>query len=281
MSKPMLCVTVTGETTAELRRRRDAVADADLIEMRLDTACDPMPAAALAGRHLPVIITCRPTWEGGSFTGSEEERKRILADALALGAEYVDLEWRSHFDDLIAHTSGRRIVLSTHDFHSVPIDLKARIHAMRTTGAEIVKIAATLTGLSDALPLLDAGARSGGGMVLIGMGPYGVVTRVLARRFGSAWTYAGGLGEIGQLTAASLLDDYRFRAISDATAIYGVVGHSVAHSVSPAMHNAAFRAGRIDAVYLPMPAANAKDFHDFGRVIGISGASITIPFKVS
>ncbi len=53
------------------------------------------------------------------------------------------------------------------------------------------------------------------------------------------------------------------------------------HSVSPAMHNAAFRAARLDAVYLPLPAASAADFVTFGRAIGISGASVTIPLKVS
>jgi shikimate dehydrogenase len=47
------------------------------------------------------------------------------------------------------------------------------------------------------------------------------------------------------------------------------------------MHNAAFRAARLDAVYLPLPAASAEDFHTFGRAIGLSGASVTIPFKVS
>src|SRR4051794_36581951 len=283
MSKPLLCVTVTGATTAELRERRDAVPEADMIELRLDTVSDPSAAGALDGRRRPVIVTCRPQWEGGSFRGSEEERKRILADALALGAEYVDLEWRAHFDDLIAQTAGRGIVLSTHDYHGVPIDLTARAHAMRSTGAEVIKIAATLTALGDAVPLLDLGAQSERQtrIVLIGMGPYGVVTRVLAGRFGSAWTYAGALHEIGQLSAESLLKDYRFRSVTDATEIYGVVGHVIRHSVSPAMHNAAFRASRVDAVYLPLPAVSAQDFHAFGRAIGISGASVTIPFKVA
>jgi 3-dehydroquinate dehydratase/shikimate dehydrogenase len=283
MSSPLLCVTVTAATTAELRRRRDEVADADLVELRLDTVSDPSAAAALADRRQPVIVTCRPPWEGGSFKGSEEERKRILADALALGAEYVDLEWRAGFDDLMAQTGGRRIVLSAHDFHGVPIDLVARVRAMRATGAEVVKIAATLTGLSDAVPLLGLGAHNDQhhGMVVVGMGPVGVVTRVLAGRFGSQWTYAGALHDLGQLSAASLLNDYNFRSITDATQIYGVVGHTVTHSVSPAMHNAAFRDSHIDAVYLPMPATSASDFHAFGRAIGISGASVTIPFKVS
>ena len=281
---PQLCATVTAETTAELRRRRDAVADADLIELRLDTVRDPDPAAALAGRTRPAIVTCRPAWEGGAFKGSEEERKRILAEALSCGAEYVDLEWRAHFDDLIAQTAGRRIVLSTHDFHSMPIDLTARVHAMRSTGANVIKIAATTTSLSDCLPLLELGSEgsaSGGGLVVIGMGSYGLPTRVLAGRFGSAWTYAGDIRDIGQVTADSLLNEYGFRSIGASTQIYGVVGGAVGHSVSPAMHNAAFRAAQIDAVYLPLPAVTAEDFHKFGRAIGISGASVTIPFKVS
>src|SRR3954466_12062654 len=106
MSKPLLCVTVTAATTAELRQNRDAVPDADLIELRLDTVSDPDVAGALAGRRRPVIVTCRPTWEGGSFKGSETARKQILTDALERGAEYVDIEWRAHFDDVIAAAGG-------------------------------------------------------------------------------------------------------------------------------------------------------------------------------
>src|SRR4030088_2828965 len=116
MPKPLLCVTVTAPTMAELRRQRDEVVDADLVELRLDSVSDPSVAGALAGRRRPVIVTCRPTWEGGRFAGSEEERRRILADALALGAEYVDIEWRARFDELLAQSGGRRVVLSSHDF---------------------------------------------------------------------------------------------------------------------------------------------------------------------
>ena len=283
MSKPLLCVTVTAATTAELRQKRDAVPDADLIELRLDTVSDPSVAGALAGRKRPVIVTCRPAWEGGSFTGSEEERKRILGDAINLGAEYIDIEWRARFDDLLAQTGGRRIVLSTHDHHSLPIDLTARVHAMRATGAEVIKIAAQMTSLSDCVALLDLGAQTGkqSGLVLIGMGPYGFATRVLAGRFGSAWTYAGALREIGQISAQSLLKDYHFRSVTDTTEIYGVAGGHVHNSVSPAMHNAAFRAARVDAVYLPFSAVDAADFTRFGRALGISGASVTIPLKVT
>jgi 3-dehydroquinate dehydratase/shikimate dehydrogenase len=280
--KAQLCVTVTAPTTAELRRRRDAVADADLIELRLDTVSDPDVAGALADRRRPAIVTCRPVWEGGQFRGSEEDRRRLLTEALTLGAEYVDVEWRARFDDLIAGANGRRIILSSHDFDMMPIDLVARVHAMRSTGAEVVKLAVKTTRITDCLPLLELSANGrGSGLVLIGMGDYGLATRVLASRFGSLWTYAGAQSDVGQIAAETLLDEYAFRTLSAATDVYGIVGRPVAHSVSPAMHNAAFRAARLDAVYLPFPAVDVEDFVGFARALGIKGASVTTPYKVA
>jgi 3-dehydroquinate dehydratase/shikimate dehydrogenase len=276
-----LCVTVTAPTMAELRRRRDEVVGADMVELRLDTVTDPSVAGALEGRRVPVIVTCRPAWEGGQFKGSEEERKRILRDALAAGADYVDLEWRANFTDLLSQSAGRHVVLSMHDFDGVPGDLTGRAQAMRATGAEVVKLAVKTSRLSDCLPLLDLGAQIGRhGTVLIGMGPCGLATRVLAKQFGSVWTYAGGEHHVGQITPAEL-DGYGFRTVTDATEVYGLVGSPISHSVSPAMHNASFAANQFDAVYLPLPAADVDDFVAFGRAIGLSGASVTIPFKVS
>ena len=107
MKPAKLCVTVTADTTAELRTRRDQVKDADLVELRLDTVKDPSAAGALAGRSKPVIVTCRPQSHGGYFQGSEEERRAVLAEALALGAEYVDLEWQGSCADLMERTGGR------------------------------------------------------------------------------------------------------------------------------------------------------------------------------
>src|SRR4051812_9726269 len=120
MTKPLICATVTAASMDELRRRRDEVRDADLVELRLDGVANPDVAGALADRRCPVLITCRPAWEGGAFEGPEADRRRLLEQALALGAEFVDVEWRAGFVDLIAHEHGRRIVLSMHDFSGVP-----------------------------------------------------------------------------------------------------------------------------------------------------------------
>ena len=113
------------------------MSDADLVELRLDSVGDPNVAGALEGRRRPVIVTCRPVWEGGEFKGSEDERRRILGEALALGAEYVDVEWRAGFDDLMSQTGGRRIVLLDARLHCDAGDLSDSARAMRATGAEI------------------------------------------------------------------------------------------------------------------------------------------------
>ncbi len=283
MNRSQLCVTVTAPSTAELRRQRDQVTDADLVELRIDTVADPDVAGALAGRRHPVIVTCRASWEGGGFKGSEEERRRLLRDALAEGAEYVDIEFSAGFDDLIAETGGRRLVLSSHDFDAVPADLPERIRAMRATGAEVVKIAGKASCLSDCLRFLglNQNGHHQGRAVLIAMGDAGLSTRVLASRFGSPWTYAGTLEQIGQVSARTLVGTYRFRSVSPTTTLFGLTGSPIGHSVSPAMHNAAFRAAGLDAVYLPLPAQNPDDFVTFAKGIGLAGASVTIPFKVA
>ena len=281
-TQPLLCVTVTAPTTAALRKARDRVEQADLVELRLDTVADPDVAGALAGRQRPVILTCRAAWEGGSFKGSEDERRRILEQAVEQGAEFVDIEWQARFEDLIARTSGRRIILSSHDFAKTPADLPERLRAMRSTGAEVIKIAAQANRLTDCLALLDVDTATSYPQrtILIAMGEAGLITRVLAGRFGSAWTYAGNLRQVNQINADELLHEYRFRSIGPATEVYGLTGSPIAHSVSPAMHNAAFAATGQNAVYLPFPAADAEDFAAFARAVGVKGASVTIPFKI-
>jgi 3-dehydroquinate dehydratase / shikimate dehydrogenase len=130
MKLSLLCETVTGTTTAELVTARDAATRADMVELRLDGVADPDIAQALCGRRVPVIVTCRPRWEGGRFDGREEERRRLLTSALESGAEYVDIEWRAEFADLI-RAYPRRVLVSSHDFAGVPDDLCGRARAMR------------------------------------------------------------------------------------------------------------------------------------------------------
>jgi len=69
--------------------------------------------------------------------------------------------------------------------------------------------------------------------------------------------------------------------ISGRTAIYAVVGHPVAHSLSPAMQNAAFAAAGIDAAYVALdarPEALAEAVRG-AHALGLQGLNVTVPHK--
>jgi 3-dehydroquinate dehydratase / shikimate dehydrogenase len=276
MPAALLCETVTGGSTADLVEARDASA-ADMVELRLDGLRSGFEVAGvLNGRRRPVIVTCRPRWEGGLFDGSEEDRKAVLRQALELGAEFVDVEWRAGFDDVI-RLDPSRVVVSAHDFDGVPDDLSERVRAMRATGGGTIKVAVMVSRLSDTLPLLEI-AREGPAVV-IGMGDAGMVSRLLATRFGSRWTYAGRAVAPGQIPLDRMVDEFGFRRVGPDTGVYGVVSRNALHSLSPVMHNAAFAAGGVPAVYVPLCASDFADFERFSTVLGLDGASVTIPFK--
>jgi 3-dehydroquinate dehydratase/shikimate dehydrogenase len=274
-----ICATVIGKDVEAIRRARAAVeADADLVELRLDSMDRPDPAATLADRRKPTIVTCRPLREGGMFDGAEEERLRILRDAQALGAEFVDVEWDADARSLIESKSGAGVIVSRHVFDGMPRDVPAMLDRLRATGGEVAKLAVMIERVSDLAGLLD-NAGGAGSTVLIGMGRTGVATRVLAGRFGSRWTYAGTSVAPGQLPITQLLGEYRFRRVQSDAAVFAVLGRPVLHSLSPAMHNAGFAALGLNAVYVPLETRDLGGLRAFGERIGLGGVSVTIPFK--
>lgn len=263
---------------AELLERRDAVHGADLVELRLDGIRDLDVAGALAGRRLPVIATCRAARQGGRFDGAEETRLRFLDQAWDLGAEYVDVE-SDAADALLSRSGGRRIVRSHHDFVDGTRDAADRLRTLLASGAEIGKIAVTVDRLAQLPSLAALGRSAGGRAVVLAMGGAGLASRVLAGRFASRWTYAGDGVAPGQVPLAVMRDMYRVPAIGAATRVFGVIGRPVMHSLSPLMHNAAFAAAGVDAVYLPLAAADFADFTAFAAAFGVEGVSVTAPYK--
>jgi 3-dehydroquinate dehydratase/shikimate dehydrogenase len=289
-----ICETVMEATTNALRRARDeAGRRAGLVELRLD-ALQPGEldvAAALEGRSCRVVVTCRPTWEGGKFDGAEEDRLRVLKRAAELGAEFVDVEWKAiQRLDMVAPPT--RVVVSHHEFApGVPADLESRLTAMRreasARGADsIVKIAIMAAAPRDCAVLrrLVFGRMSDTAIVhptiAIAMGPAGVLSRTLPAKFSSAWTYAGSAAP-GQMTVAQIIDQFAADRVSPRTRVFGIAGKPLAHSASPAMHMSAFRAEGVDAVFVPVETCDADELADVADALDFEGLSVTAPLKTA
>jgi len=65
------------------------------------------------------------------------------------------------------------------------------------------------------------------------------------------------------------------------TALYGIIGYPLGHTLSPLMHNTAFMETGIDAVYLAFPMKNIINLKYSMRQFGVHGLSVTIPHKIN
>lgn len=69
--------------------------------------------------------------------------------------------------------------------------------------------------------------------------------------------------------------------INGNTRLFGVLGNPVEHSLSPAMHNAAFRARGVDAVYIPLATSELEVAFSGIKALPFTGVSVTVPHKVA
>ncbi len=67
--------------------------------------------------------------------------------------------------------------------------------------------------------------------------------------------------------------------IDGQTQLYGVIGNPVRHSLSPVIHNRAFRRIGMNAVYLPFEVDHLDEAMRGIRGLGFRGISVTLPFK--
>ena len=278
----MICVAVTGKDTAAVLEDMQAVAGlADFIEIRLDYVADPDLQAILAAKPCPLIATCRPASEGGHWRGSEEERIALLKKAVEVGFEFVDAEMgcESHFRE----RGAARLIVSYHNFQETPKNLFEIHGRLVAAGADIAKVVTTANSILDNLRVFELLQNVQVPTISMCMGELGIISRILAPRFGGFLTFAsiarGRESAPGQISAADLRYLYRVHKINRQTAVYGVIANPVAHSMSPAIHNAAFAAKAIDAVYLPFKVENVVEFIKAFRTLNVQGYSVTIPHK--
>src|SRR5271169_1527856 len=293
---PRVCVALTASDATELVDKAEAALTRDnsFLEFRLDYISKPALALPKVKHFLEthpgtvVVATCRRTASGGKFRGSIASQLNILSKASAIGCQLVDIELQTALRCKPAQLQKFRdrsaLILSFHDFRGTK-KLDETLEKMRAVPADIYKVVSTAATLSDNVSMIQFLGREADNQSLVGlcMGEQGIISRVLGVRAGSVFTFAAvSAGEEtapGQATAQELRSVYRIETVDAATRVYGVAGDPVAHSLSPAIMNAAFRRENVNAVYLALHAKTLKDLLVCVREIPIHGLSITMPYK--
>lgn len=316
----LLCVPIMVQDadSALAEARQAALAGADLIEFRLDElfhGAGDLEGIAAAVRlvdesPLACIVTCRVQAEGGAYDGDEADRVALF-ERLGGGSgghkapRYVDIEWSSYqrsanFRQKVSLALGGEasgdgaessLILSAHDFNARPTNLSRVISDMDGASAgRINKIAWRARSLRDNIEAFEVLMHRSKPTIALCMGEFGLLSRVLAPKFGGFLTFASlrdtSTTAPGQPTTAELLGLYRFRSITRSTRVFGVIGWPVEQSRSPHVHNAGFESVGFDGVYLPLPVppewehfkATLHALLDF-KPLDFRGASVTIPHK--
>ena len=296
---PKICLVLTENTIDKniqlIERYRPWI---DIVELRADFL-DPQELLHIRTfpniAHIPVILTVRRLLDGGQFRGGEGSRITLFARGLAFADTdplnnfaYLDLESDVQAPSLeeAAQAFNIGIIRSVHSIKTPIKDIAAKIREIRRTDEEIVKIAYKADSLADVTALFKQAPQFNGQNILIAMGKYGIPSRILAAKLGSPLMYTMPREYIIQhhleqefIDPITLNELYHFRTINDKTSIYGVVGTDTTRSLSPAIHNSGFARKNINAVYIPISAADSQEAIAFADCTGIAGLSVTYPFK--
>ncbi len=282
----MICIPIIANNLVDaLHDMTEASKVADIVELRIDYIKDVDLKRLLEKRTKPVIVTNRPVREGGKFDGSEEERIALLKLAVRLQADYVDVEHDSiqHIRRDTVHRVPTKIIVSYHNFRETPRDLTDIYKRLSQSGADIVKIVTHANDITDNVRIYQLLQQSQMPVISFCMGELGIISRILYKRFSSYLTFAslqaGKESAPGQINIHELLNTYQAQKQDKHSAIYGLIGNPVSHSISPIIHNTLFREMHFNSIYVPFKVDTIGDFMREFRKLDIKGYSVTIPHK--
>ena len=287
----MLCAVLKGPTFEEARNQLVLAQDnCTLVELRLDFFEDLDLNELRKLRQefrFPMIFTLRPISQGGSFKGSEEERLEKIRELSTLQPEYIDLEYTvnpTFVKKLRVENPQIHVIISFHDFEKTP-PLSSVLEMLKKFEADLYKIAVMVHSSSEALSLLTFMRENQPNVLVMGMGPYGNVTRILSPLFGGRFVYASLDQELstapGQVSLKQLATLYHYNDLMPSTAIYGLIGDPVNKSLGYITHNAVMHEFKLPSVYVNFPVTKEEltVFIKEAKRAGLAGLSVTMPLK--
>jgi len=252
-----ICLTLAEKDLSLLEEKlRHYSGTVGFIEVRLDALNDPGKFPAPPSSKTQFIATCRPTREGGFFKDEERLRLEILQRAAGSGFQWIDLEHDVPVGPDWAKPA--RLLRSAHDFDGFPQDLESAYGRIAELPGDGAKLAVNVERTSDLVAMLRflEGVSTSLTKVILGMGPAGMVTRVLGPLMGSAWTYVVESADLtvapGQFSLSEARDLFRIDHWREVPNLWGVVRSGAGGVPDVAEANRHLRNSGIGALAVPL-----------------------------
>lgn len=292
MNNGKICVSVCAETADELiKLLRRAEEIADVVEVRLDGLKPDQVAPAFdrLQSEKTILLTIRPKSQSGKTDYSIQDRMSLWTHyAMHKRIDHKAI-WIDHETDLIPKkeflfwAEDCFVIRSQHDMDGVPDDLN-KLYDRTVSDTEVGKIAVQAIDITDTIGiwnLLKRANEEGKRIIPIAMGEAGKWTRILGSAHGAFMTYAaletGSETAPGQISVDDMTDVFRVKEHDENTGVYGIVAGNTGYSVSPWMHNAAFKAAGLNSVFVPLQVADLGAF--FSRIVLPDTREIDLNFK--
>jgi 3-dehydroquinate dehydratase/shikimate dehydrogenase len=281
-----LCVVIgrTRHKMVQIEIQEAAKQGARFLELRLDfLAKAPDFKRLFENKPCAMMATVRRPQDGGRWSGTEEARLALLRQAIVAGFDWVDLE--TDIADSIRRFKDVKRIISYHNMREVPADLEKIYQRMCSQDGDAIKLAVRAQHPKDNVRVLQLLKSAPRPTVAYCMGDLGLPSRIVGAKFGAPFTYAAFNKERGiapgLLSFQEMKRLYFYDRINAHTKVFGVIGDPVAHSLSPLVHNLAFRQLGINAVYVPfrVPRPELADSLRAFTNIPVQGYSVTIPHK--
>ncbi len=264
MKRATLAATVTTRPSTDGTELAELPREVDWLELRADLAGD-VPASWFQQRlSARLMYSLRSSTAGGLFDGSDEQRGLRLIRA-AERFDFVELEGpRDLTPSILSRIPPGQRIISHHAPANDQQELQQRFAELSETPAAYYRLSCPTDRVDQSVvPLLFLKSLGRSDVIAYATGAAGAWTSVLAPSFG--WpivfgTVADRADVHETLSVACLTNDYGLPRLRNYQELYGIVGNPVSHSLSPRIHNAAYRATNRPAIFVPL---QVEDFMHF------------------
>lgn len=291
MAKASVVATLTTAPSPDGRELRAIAQAAEWLEVRADLIGDLDPAwirSFFPGRILYSLRSCS---SGGAFEGAQDERAvRILRASQDYEMVELDAEIDLH-SDLLTRVAAERRMVAWYGHPANCSEMAACFNRLSSVQSKLYKMVVESKRSRDGLgPLCLMKSLGRPDLIAFASGESGFWSRLIALQLGAPMIFgsAGRSWSIdGGPSVFQLIEDYGLPSFLPASEVYGIVGNPIIHSLSPRIHNAAYRMLGHPALFVPF---QVESFEDFWRevVMGgrleslgltIKGLTVSSPYK--
>jgi 3-dehydroquinate dehydratase/shikimate dehydrogenase len=272
-------------------RHGDLGGYADWIEWRADLLGDAAPAG-LTKRGGKMLYALRSRLEGGEGPTERDARSARLI-AASKRFDYIELEGERDLDHAtLAAIPPHRRVISWHGQATEAVALSQLLASFRRAEARLYRFVTTSEEVAAALaPIQFLAATGRRDVIAYAESANATWTRLLAARYGAPvvfGTVANGQGP-SPADLSALVRDYGLPDLHRVTELCAIVGKPVNGSLSPRLHNAAYRAQGASRLFVLFPVESFRVFWHgvvetalFEEIgIRVRGVTVASPHKES